>query len=562
MKTRIIKIFWMIPIFIFLFYFFWSLNLTFPNIGTDFSYFISHIEAGKLHFSLHGLFPFRFTPDFCGGMPQYGNPHDIYYSLIQLLSFFLDTWLSIQIGITAALLVGYFGWYRFGLDVIFLPKKWAHLLSFVILTNGFYFMHMIVGHVAYHTIPLIGLLLWILLKDSKETGRSLVAKAGLFSLIVAYIFYASGYFVLFITACALVLAVPIILIIHALHGRNMRSLILTFNARWYICGVAAILVCLSKLIAIYSLMQFFPRFGPFDQFLVDFPTYVIRAFWAMPQEMRLFLPAAIWGVHEYSMLLSPITLLGLLFGIPLLVDSKTFWKKKWILALALCLYIIFLALFFEQFVRGQGMLINPLKRLPIFSSWHLNVRFLYIPSLAFSILSIWCIEKFMRLLNAKNYEIVIIIASYAITIIALIFAYHFLLYSNDLNRGTNYYEFQMANDLKFHDTSMTKSVNTCEDPVYIGGGKVRIKPLSSAPAHMIERGFFNLYNPACLQYPMENNCSPGDRISEEDVVNFEMFRSRESTTWKISRAQMLSDWLSLFMIIWSIVCISHHWKHL
>ena len=45
---------------------------------------------------------------------------------------------------------------------------------------------------------------------------------------------------------------------------------------------------------------------------------------------------------------------------------------------------------------------------------------------------------------------------------------------------------------------------------------------------------FNMYHPACMQYPKENNCRPGDRIHVNDADNWERFRMGEKTTWKVS----------------------------
>ena len=70
--------------------FLWALNFSYPVIGHDFLYFLPHLLAGKWYFAHQGFLPFRFSPHFCGGLPQYGNPQDMYYALPQFLTLFTN----------------------------------------------------------------------------------------------------------------------------------------------------------------------------------------------------------------------------------------------------------------------------------------------------------------------------------------------------------------------------------------------------------------------------------------------------------------------------------------
>src|SRR3989338_2812294 len=147
MKCERDRYIWILLLIAFLGLFLWSLNARFPSIGHDYFYFFPKLLAGKWHFAHQGLFPFRFAPHFCGGIPQYGNPQDMYYSLPQLFSFFFDLWHAVQLSFVVAIIVGYWGWFRFGKDIVRLPSPWAHTLALIILANGWYTLHMIVGHV-------------------------------------------------------------------------------------------------------------------------------------------------------------------------------------------------------------------------------------------------------------------------------------------------------------------------------------------------------------------------------------------------------------------------------
>ena len=121
---------------IFLFFFFWGLNAQYPVLGHDYFYFFPRMLEGKWHFLRQGLLPLRFAPHLCGGFPQYGNPQDLFYSLPQFLSFFLDLWTAAQLSIFIGMVLGYVGWVFFGKDVLRLTSPWSHVLALVCTANG------------------------------------------------------------------------------------------------------------------------------------------------------------------------------------------------------------------------------------------------------------------------------------------------------------------------------------------------------------------------------------------------------------------------------------------
>ena len=55
----------------------------------------------------------------------------MYYSLLQLLSLKLDLWLAMQIVMGVAMMIGYWGWYLFGRDIIKLRWNWAHVFALI-----------------------------------------------------------------------------------------------------------------------------------------------------------------------------------------------------------------------------------------------------------------------------------------------------------------------------------------------------------------------------------------------------------------------------------------------
>jgi len=134
--------------------FFWGLNA--GILGHDYFYFFPKLLEGKWHFLRRGIAMFSYSPHFCGGFPEYANPQSMYYSLQQILTLLMDVWMAVQVTIGISMILGYIGWYRFGRDLVKLNVHWAHVLALIVSAHGFHFMHMIPGHVVFHSMPLIG----------------------------------------------------------------------------------------------------------------------------------------------------------------------------------------------------------------------------------------------------------------------------------------------------------------------------------------------------------------------------------------------------------------------
>lgn len=547
---------------LFLVVFLWGLNESFPMLGHDFYYFFPRLLAGKWHFLAQGLAPFRYAAQLCGGFPVYGNPHDVYYSLPQLLSLFLSLWTAVQLSIVCAMVVGYIGWYRFGRDVSRLPAVWAHVLALIILANGYYFMHMIAGHLSYHTLPLMGWLLWFLFQRRKESATALVINSAVVGLIGAYILFAAGYFVLLLTGVTFLMLLPFDL---ASSGTEIRNRLLQIGKRIAGYGIAFFLLNISKFVAIYSLMRFLPRTTSFDAFPEGASGiwFIMKSFFMLPQGSYLF-PDGVdkWGIHEYSMFVSPVVIVGCCVGLWQWVQKRrqTEYKQNWWLVV----YGALLILAFTQLTVGHGFLIDWLKHLPIFSSLRVTVRFLYIPSILLSIGSVIALSRAFSPLRKTAFVLPV---AGAITILSFVAAYTSLLHeetlqltvpydriqneilsSNYLNQNIG--RVQLLPAIMPSDIESVLSASTspgCYEPL-LTDATFR-KHLTEGVTSTITNGAFNLNNPACLQYPEENNCTPGDLIAETDKDNFQLFINGLPATWKMSTLQHGADRISVLSLI-------------
>lgn len=545
----------------FLILFFAGLNFAYPILGHDYFYFIPRLLVGKWHVMAQGFAPLRWAPQLCGGFPVYGNPHDFFYSLPQLLSLFLDPWTAIQIGIAAALVLGCVGWHRFGKDVLGLDSTWAHVLTLVILSNGYYFMHMIAGHVDYFTLPLLGWLLWF----AFERGRVTLRKSILFALLFSSILYAAGYFILPLGILLAGSFLPFELLGH--HGRVGQRL-LGILKRATIYAPLTIALSASKLVAVWSLMSVLPRTIPFDVFPPNTSgfLFVLKSFFAIPQSTFLFEGVNKWGIHEYSMFLSPIVLIGTAVGARNFFRKRT--DKNQIHATLQLGYALLLLTFFVALTRGYGISVDWLKSVPIFSSLRVTVRFLYVPA---TLLCMFGIQSLSRLFNNDRHQTFILPVAGSITLIAVIVAYWPLLSSRTLLLTMRYdgvlqamqesnYLRQSVATVKLLPEAMPSDIEAvlssstsigCYEPL-LDGSTMRA-PLREGRADLVTGTTFNLQNPACFQYPDANGCTPGDKIAVDDKENFVKFTNGLKTSWKLSTMQRIADGVSLLALIFSML---------
>jgi hypothetical protein len=547
--------------------FFWGLNVG-DAIGHDYNYFFPKLLDGNWHFMRQGLAPFLYTPHYCGGFPEFGNPQSMYYSLLQILSLKLDLWIAMQLVMAVAMMIGYWGWYLFGRDVIKLRWNWAHVFALIIIAHGFYLMHMMAGHAIYYTMPLIGLLLWLLLERTRDTWKSLIAKSAAFGFITANIIHSGGFMVGVFGAAAFAIFLALELI---LNRKTIRDRSRVLGLRIIGCTLAALLMNGGKLYAIFSLMRFFPRNLPFDRLAEGSNTfgYILNALWSFPQNEGLFVQYGIpdWGaIHEYSMYLSPVVLIGLLCGMWLM------WKHRK-LNIPLLVISIVIGLFFFQLIQGHGVFVTPLEGLPIFKSLRMNTRFVYPFSFALTAAGVWSLNRLSSHASRLTYY------ASLLTLLAFLSAYVPMLIDIAPPRSLDYSEVQYH--LKQNEGFLDLDVNSvidmrgegqaefvplfaganhvyCEEPL-LWGDKPEMEPLEAGDVYLGWDDRLNLYNPACFIYPEVNNCKPGDRIEVADMDNFTQFVSGEKTHWKVPIVQRILNWISVLTLI-SAAIIAVLWR--
>lgn len=178
----------------------------FPNnqgfLGRDHAVFLPQLLDGTLWLNNNNFFnPPWFTPSFCGGLPAFANPGNVFYSVPQLLTMFLDPLKSVHGTFYLFAIIGFFGFYlllnrSFGLSS---PTSWLGATLFMF--NGYYAHRMIIGQLTCHAFMLTPWVAWTL-TSSKNTTKAddlfgkhfgAIAAAGL---LLAYVVWSGALFLL------------------------------------------------------------------------------------------------------------------------------------------------------------------------------------------------------------------------------------------------------------------------------------------------------------------------------------------------------------------------------
>lgn len=557
---------------IFLYAFFWGLSA--GILGHDYFYFFPKLLDGKWHFMRQGIAMFYYTPHMCGGFPEFANPQSMYYSLPQLLALFLDLWLAARLTMITSMLIAYVGWYRFGRDLIKLNLHWAHLLALIVTAHGYHFMHMIPGHIVFHSMPIIGWLLWLLFDRRDSDPKALLKKAAWFALATAYILYSGGYMVAVMGLFAVLVFLPYELI---LHHRTLMLRLRVLAKSVAVCAIAGLLINASKLVATFSFLRYFPREVPFERLWDDtnILVYIVRALFALPQNDNLYWEFGMgnWGAfHEYSFLVSPVILIGLFSGIYLLWNNRLRVLTHKYQLLSITLVSTVLLAFLMQLMQGYGWMVTPLEELPIFRGLHVNMRWLYSFSFLLIAVGVWCLQESAQHSSLQRYSPWLAQIGGVITIIAFVGGYYGILHTNTLPRTLPYDEITTALDSveNYLDLDVTEAFDMremghsgfiplifggnhiyCSEPMLLGTSSLP-DTLAVAPVMQESGAYLNMYNPACMVYPEANNCESGDRILVSDTDNLERFRTGKPTTWKMSGLQHVSNWVSVLTLFVSI----------
>lgn len=536
------------------------------TLGHDYSHALPNLLDGYFWLRSNGLFePFWFTPAFCGGQPVLGDQASIYYSVTQILTLFVNPLASVYATVLLFASLGFWGFYLL-LRTCFDTSRQAALLGGALfMFNGFFIHRAMIGHLTFHSVMLVPLIAWLLLRPAVNNRVFAVLFNGSAggSLLAYGIYSGIGSQIL---PCAL--AVLGITCIHGITGRISRG----FVPRSAIAALVSIGLSAAKLTALLSFLRNFPRndyslpgvTGIWNAMHLLFsalffaPTNIAEQARALTTNMQ-------WALerHEWEYGVTMIPLLLILAGTaswfyrirgahPQLNISIT--RYGWFALLGL---ILALPLALNIYTPDWNAF---LKQAPVIKSSSALVRWflVYIPLAILS--SALFFDKISQLPGRRN-------GIFTAALVALVLLnavkdrtfYHTQGYRPDIivdawqsartstaqPRIQHVGTFANASDQIYNRNDLIAfgaSQLACYNPSFgYGLEYFPIKALHPGLALEEKNGLLNIKNPACYLYPEQNHCTPGDHFTSAQREAAQAFTSYKPYPFSFSPAQQIAN---------------------
>ena len=557
------------------------MNASFPQVGHDYAYFMPRIFDTYLHYQVNGISIQWYTPSFGGGLPAFANPQQIQFSLIQLLSAFINPWQASLSAVAVFLCIGYLSTFSLAHHTLKIRSFGAHLSALFFIANGFYIQHMAVGHVGFQTFMLLPLLFLFIL----DSRLPLVASVILMGLSASLVLHSAGFYMIVYFILSINILLPFIYLI------SVPVEPITNVIKRLTLGIIIFLgVSLSKLYAVTSLMRLFPRVvmdsypvnwlmglcGMLFQYIgvmLSAPFLLLIDKSPMNYVGLLYtLIGANHGFWELDMSLSPaLWILLLIGGIGLLLKPQgnfAFSRKKILLVIWLLIAVYLLM----SFTLAKGELFHVLSRLPVLRSLHVNPRFASAGILPLALLGGLIFDKLVTRRFSERITLTMYLVLSALSLASL-WSYFTLplelsyrsfditqiedLYADFQEERDAYAVNKIVPNIKDYEVFRAKASNlNIVEPVF-GYNLGQYSPnLIAGSPYKTAGDYFNFTNPACLVYPNENDCQPFDRVRVNDRDNLEKLLNRQQPDWRIPLVQSISNVISIATLVICFVLLS------
>jgi|GEM_PF-456594 len=580
------------------------LNVKYPMVGYDYSYFVPRLLDSHLFYLKNGLEIHWWTPSFGAGLPSYPNPQQIQFSLPQLLLFITNPWISINISIIVFVGIGFFSTF-FLFKRLSFPKDQAILGATLFSTAGFFIEHLSVGHLGYIAFPLLPLVILLLINDKLPIPAAAIGIAFTFFILI----HTAGFYVLVI----FMFSVPISLLLIYILSNKIKPHYLRLFSISLIGLVTGILISSSKLTAVWSHLRYFPRyvedvynvniFKSIMGFLSQLFLTPIAVFFKGLNLEKFFQDLVGTGtgmeLWEFDIGLSPV-ILGLLLSSCLLLKNLRFSRKKQTAPpiqnanlttdksrnngngsflckffsgnnkkgvhkiVLLCLGILLCWISFELCI-AKGIFYKYLKNIAFMKSLHVNVRFVSIFILPIVVLSMYIYTRLKERIRIRPLGKVNV--SLFLSLIAIVFYTQYINIPIDhgnlafnitqsqrdwANIRRSPGDFEIKYILEIRDTKvflLKSSSFLIIEPIFGYNLENHLPKTEMGAVTKNDGHYYNITHPASLVFPEENNLSKFQRISLADTENFKKFVTYQNPGWKLSNMQKISNHISTYTII-------------
>jgi hypothetical protein len=535
-----------------------------------------------LHQKINGLTVQWYTPSFAGGRPVYSSPEDFQFSLPQFLMWVVNPWTAILASLIIFTIIGFIATYYFLKRLLGLGSLASILGAVFFVANGFYFEHAAVGHLTFQVFPLFAVIVIIF------THPRLPAWLGgiILSLVITILLYSGLHNISFFPLIT-ILFLPLLYLIKPalLNWKKMLSIAL-------LGGVLAILLCGSKVYAVYSFMQIFPRLeqdnytttlwtGLVSMIRQLLGTMVLAPFYQLvngPHSIGFItdLVKSSGSGYDYWELdasLSPALLILLAGGAFVFLihkpDLKAPVNKKRLIAEVCLILAIWLVI---EFNLTKGIIYPMIRNLPGLSSLRGNVRYICAFIFPLAVVGAVIFDNWTKSWKSKTSVLIVFLLLDGIALGSLL-AFRSvptqnLMYVCDYRPILDTY-----NKIRYQgETFPVKYVIPNADPwsVFeenatnlIDPFNVQFNPLKGGfgPAlhagsvYTIDNGYYNLIDPTGYLFPQSNGSSLYERIPVTEKTQFLDFINRRQPNWKIPRRQKVLNWTALITLIAEFVIL-------
>ena len=559
------------------------MNASYPRVGHDYAYFLPRIFDTYLHYRVNGISIQWYTPSFGAGLPAYSNPQHIQFSLIQLLGVFSNPWQASLSAVLIFVSIGYLSTFSLAYRILKLNLFSAHLCALFFVANGFYIQHMAVGHVGFQTFMLIPLLVVFVL-DSK---LSRIVSAILIGLTASLMLHSAGFYMLIYFVLSINILLPLIYLIsapaepiaHAVMRLGLGLLIFLAVSLSKLNAVASFLYLFHRIVAdTYPVTWLSGLFGMMLQYvgvMLTVPLLLLVDKSPMNFIKLLYtFTGANHGFWELDMSLSPAVWILLVAGVVGFLKNShrqvAFSRRNYFLIL--WLFVAFYILI--SFTLAKGGLYYWLSKLPILMSLHVNPRYgsagilpvALFGGLIFDRLIVRNFSARITLMTYLGFSAISLASLWAYFELPLEVSYRSFnvttleeLYNESQEKNETFLVNKIVPNIKDYEVFQAKASNlNIVEPVF-GYNLGQYSPQVMAGSPFKTAGdYLNFTNPACLVYPIENNCQPFDRVRIDDRENLKKLLNRQQPDWKISLDQSISNVISVVSLVICFAILSIH----
>ena len=554
----------------------------YPVVGGDYRLFGPRLLDSLLHYKVNGFSIEWYTPSFGGGLPAYPNPLQMQFSFQQLFTFFVNPYIAILATSAVYIIVGFWVTFLLLRDVLELKPLSAILGAGFFVANGFFIERMVVGHADKITFPLIVVPIFALFyrKIPAWLAGVLIAITG------AILLNSGGVYIGFMCFFTAIVTLPIAYFLKpALVDLKKIIPVVVWG------GILTLLLCGSKLYAITTYMETFPR-DVHDHYFVTWYASITGAVFQLigvmttlpflkligKSSLVLVVRLTKWtgtpyGFWEIDSSISPAMIILLLYGIWTVLFHKPNIErsnliKKAIAGICLILSIIFVV----QFSTARGFMFEAVKGWPLIKSIRTNSRFIAAFVLPLVILGVKGFDHWI--MGKSGFKTISAFLFLNVLSLVALWAYYLLPFkvqgrNFDIRSVVNTYAKIQAgetfpvekiipamNDYEVFE-AQASNVTHHYDPLL---GPTSFLPLvHEGSVFDITNGFYNMTDPTGYVFPKENNSKLFSLIPVSDNKKLIEFLSRHQPDWKLPLIQIMLDWaagLTFILVLLAVILYS------